>query len=196
MIGIQWERYREAGEEAEKRQEGQLDQRAGAGGKGSHEPYQGRHISHWRVGAGHRRDQQRRTSERFRKPYWAQSTCICVWGTGGGEGRDQKSLFFLMKPRKQWKYPVGTQRATPPEVNSPGHKCSQELGKRHLMWCLCPQGGFRLFREGATPCPLKEGQEGHQHGSQADAGQQNSLSDAPFWLEPGWVFSSLSSPNQ
>lgn len=49
------------------------------------------------------------------------------------KGEIKSHFFFLMKPRKQWKCPVGTQRATPPEVNSPGHKCSQELGKRHLM---------------------------------------------------------------
>lgn len=43
-----------------------------------------------------------------------------------------KSHFFFNEAKKA-KEMFRRNSATPPEVNSPGHKCSQELGKGHLM---------------------------------------------------------------
>lgn len=44
-----------------------------------------------------------------------------------------KSHFSFNEGKKQRKCPLGTQKATPPEINSTGHKCSQEFRKGYLM---------------------------------------------------------------
>lgn len=115
---------------------------------------------------------------------------------GKGKGKAQKDQEpHFQKPRKQGKCPSGTQTVTPRKVNSTGNKCMGEFGKAHFLWFLCPKGGLRLFGGKSHPLSLIA-RRGSNTIVKGRAGQQHSLSDGPFWLEPGWLFSSLSSPNQ
>ena len=60
---------------------------------------------------------------------------VCVYVSEGQvEVKGEiKSHFSFNEGKKAKEMSLGTQKATPPEINSTGHKCSQEFRKGYLM---------------------------------------------------------------